>query len=84
MGVADRDKNELLITMQYFLADGGGAKKASDVGADWFRMTTLFRVKAIDGKIEVEQDDYCLGNPNQFDTIAKARMQLQRCRANLK
>lgn len=65
MGVANKAKNELLVTMQYFLADGGGAKKVSDLGSDWFRMTTLFRVKAVNGKIEIEQDDSCLGNPKQ-------------------
>jgi hypothetical protein len=79
MGVANRAKNELLVTMQYFLADGRGAKKVSELGFNWIRMTTLFRVKAINGKIEVEQDDSCLGNPNQIDTISKARKQLKRC-----
>jgi hypothetical protein len=47
-------------------------------------MTSLIRVKASNGKIEVVQDDSCLGNPNQFDTIAKARKQLQRCAASKK
>lgn len=84
MGVANREKNELLITLQYFLADGDGAKRVSDVGDDWFRMTSLIRIKANQGKIEVEQDDSCLGNPNQLDTIAKARKQLQRCEASKK
>jgi hypothetical protein len=79
MGVANKAKNELFVTMQYFLADGGGAKKVSDLGSDWFRMTTRIRVKDNTGKIEVEQDDTCLGNPNQIDTIAKAHKQLQRC-----
>lgn len=79
MGVGNSAKNELLVTMQYFLADGGGARRASELGSGWFRMTTLIRVKANNGKIEVEQDDSCLGNPNRIDTIAKARRQLQRC-----
>jgi hypothetical protein len=84
MGIANKAKNELLVTMQYFLADGGGSKRVSDLGSDWFRMTTMIRMKANNGKIEVEQDDSCLGNPNQVDTIAKARKQLQRCLANQK
>jgi len=54
------------------------------VGAGWFRMTTLIRVKDNHGKIEIEQDDSCLGNPNQLETIAKARKQLQRCAAGQK
>jgi hypothetical protein len=79
MGVFNKDKNEILVTSQYFLIDSGGAKKIADVGAGWFRMTTLIRVKNNHGKIEIEQDASCLGNPNQLDTIAKARKQLQRC-----
>ena len=79
MGIADKWKNEILVTMQYFLADGGGAKKVAELGSGWARMTSLIRVKAVDGKIEVEQDDSCLGNPNQLDTIAKARKQLKIC-----
>jgi hypothetical protein len=84
LSTANKLKNELLVTMQYFLVDSGGARKASDIGKDWLRMTTLFRVRAINGKIEVEQDDSCLSNPNQLDTIAKARKQLQRCAINKK
>lgn len=80
MGVANKANNEILITMQYFLPDEGkGAKKVSELGDGWYRMTSLLRVKAVDGKIEAEQDDACLGNPNRLDTIAKARKQLQQC-----
>ncbi len=81
MGVADKSNNELLITMQYFLTDGGGAKKVSELGSNWLRMTSLIRVKAKNGKIEVEQDDACLGNPNKVDTVGLARKLLQRCKA---
>jgi len=84
IGVADKSKNELLVTMQYFFIDGRGAKKISDVGSGWTRMTSLFRIKANDGKIEIEQDDSCLGNPNQLDTLGKARKQVQRCVASKK
>ena len=84
MGVFNKDKNELLITSQYFLIDSSGAKKIADVGSGWFRMTSLIRVTDNHGKIEIEQDDACLGNPNQLDTISKARKQLQRCAAGPK
>lgn len=85
MGVADKAKNELLITMQYFVPEAHmGVAKLSELGRGWTRMTSLIRVRASNGKIEVEQDDSCLGNPNQFDTIAKARKQLQRCAASQK
>jgi hypothetical protein len=84
MGVANKDKNELLVTMQYFLTDGEGTKKISNLGSDWLRITSLIRLNVINGKLEVAQDDACLGNPNQLDTIAKARKQLQRCAVNQK
>lgn len=77
MGVANKTNNELLVTMQYFLLNGGGAKKVSELGSSWIRMTSLFRVKAVNGKIEVEQDDNCLGNPNRIETIPDARKALQ-------
>jgi hypothetical protein len=82
MGVANKANNELLVTMQYFFIDGGGAKEISEIGAGWFRMTSLFRVKAVNGKIEVEQDDACLGNPNRIDNIPEARKILRRCAAS--
>ena len=42
-------------------------------------MTTLFTVKDVGGKIEVEQDDRCLGNPNRIETIPDARKRLRAC-----
>jgi hypothetical protein len=84
LGIANKSKNELLITIQYFFVDGSGAIKTSELGSDWSRMTKLFRVKANNGKIEVSEDDSCLRNPNKLDTIAKARKQLQNCAVNSK
>jgi hypothetical protein len=79
IGVANKVTNELLITMQYFLIDGKGAKEISEIGSGWFRMTSLFRVKAVNSKIEVQQDDACLGNPNRIDNIPDARTALTVC-----
>ena len=85
IGVANKSQNELLVTMQYFIPEAHmGATNSTELGRGWTRMTSLIRVKANNGKIEVAQDDSCLGNPNQFDTIAKARKQLQRCAASQK
>jgi hypothetical protein len=85
IGVANKSQNELLVTMQYFIPEAHmGATKSTELGRGWTRMTSLIRLKAINGKIEVVQDDSCLGNPNQIDTIAKARKQLQRCAASKK
>ncbi len=79
IGVANKATNELLVTMQYFLIDGEGAKEIAEIGSGWFRMTSLFRVKAINGRIAVEQDDKCLGNPNRIDNILDARTALKIC-----
>lgn len=79
MGIYNKERNELLVTVQYFPTDRIAASKVSDVGAGWKRMTILFRVKAVDGKILVEQDDVCLKNPNTIDTIPDARKQLKQC-----
>lgn len=81
VGIANKSRNELLVTMQYFLIDGANAKEISEIGSGWFRMTSLFRVKAVNGKIEVEQDDTCLGNPNRIDNIPEARKRLRQCSA---
>lgn len=81
LGVANKDRNELLVTVQYFPIDRKAASKVSEIGSGWTRMTLLFRVKAVDGKIVVEQDDRCLGNPNRVETIPEARKLLKRCEA---
>lgn len=80
IGVADKARNELFVTFQYFPIDEKAASKVSEIGSDWKRMTSLFRLKLVDGKITVEQDDSCLGNPNAIETIPDARAALKRCR----
>lgn len=82
MGVYNKVRNELLVTVQYFPIDRKAASKVSEVGSGWKRMTILFRVKAVDGKIEVEQDDTCLKNPNSIETIPDARKALKACAAS--
>jgi hypothetical protein len=83
MGVYNKDRNELLVTVQYFPIDRKAASKISEVGSGWNRMTILFRVKAVDGKIEVEQDDTCLRNPNRIETIPDAKKALKACAVSL-
>ncbi len=84
VGVASKDRNELLVTVQYFPVDRKAASKVSEIGSGWNRMTVLLRVKAVNGKIVVEQDDTCLGNPNKIDTVPDARKALARCSAGAK
>lgn len=81
LGVADRDRNELLVTVQYFNIDNKPASKAGKIGSGWNRMTLLFKVKLVDGKIEVEQDDTCLKNPNHIEEVPDARKRLGKCEA---
>jgi hypothetical protein len=80
MGIADKSSNSMLVTVQYFIpAEGRIARKISELGSSWYRMTILIRVKENNGRIEVEQDDACLGNPNRVDTVPLARKLLRRC-----
>jgi hypothetical protein len=81
LGVASKQNNEFLVTVQYFPIDRKAASKVADVGSGWKRMTVLLRVKALDGKIQIEQDDACLKNPNSIETIPDARKALKQCRA---
>jgi hypothetical protein len=80
MGVYNKDRNELLATVQYFPIDRKITNKVDDVSSGWKRITVLLRLKIVDGKIEVEQDDACLKNPNSIETITDARKALKYCK----
>ncbi len=79
VGVRAKGSDDLLVTVQYFPIDQKLASKASEIGTGWNRMTVLFQIKAVDGKIIAEQDDACLGNPNRIDNIPDARKRLAKC-----
>ena len=79
VGVGDKARNELLVTVQYFFIERKPAAKMSEIGADWKRMTVALRLKAEGGRVLIEQDDRCLGNPNTIDTVADARRRLKQC-----
>lgn len=81
VGLRAKGSDDLLVTVQYFPIDQKLASKASEIGSGWNRMTVLFHIKAVDGKIVAEQDDACLGNPNRIDNIPDARKQLAKCTA---
>lgn len=81
IGVGNKAKNELLVTVQYFPIDRKLASKVSDIGSGWQRMNILVRIKSENGKIIAEQDDACLGNPNRIDTVPDARKRLLQCAA---
>jgi len=79
VGVGDKARNEVLFTVQYFFIDGKPATKMSEIGSGWKRMTVALRFKDEGGKVSIEQDDRCLGNPNTIDTIPDARRRLKQC-----
>jgi hypothetical protein len=80
ISVANKANNEMFVTVQYFPIDRKLAGKASELGAGWKRITLLVRIKQDNGKIVIEQDDSCLGNPNNLEDIASARKALLACR----
>lgn len=79
VGVGDKTRNEVLMTVQYFFIDGTPAAQISEIGSGWKRMTVALRLKAEGGKVLIEQDDRCLGNPNRIETVPDARRRLARC-----
>jgi hypothetical protein len=80
MEAADKSRNELLVTVQYFPIDQKLASKVSAIGSDWKRMTVLVRLRAEGGKIFAEQDDQCLANPNNYGSIQDASTALTICK----
>jgi hypothetical protein len=79
IGVGKKANNELLVTVQYFPIERKLASKVSEIGSGWRRMTILVRVRSENGKLVIEQDDSCLGNPNGYQDIPSARKALARC-----
>lgn len=83
MGVADKDRNELFVTFQYFPIDRPVARAANEIGKGWTRMTSLLRLTLADGRISVAEDGDCIPNPNALETIPDARVALKRCRGTI-
>ena len=76
MAVAKVLPDAMLITMEY--SDSAEpADKHSE--PPYFYTTALLRFSEVNGKLKIEQDDTCLGNPNKYKTIAAARKALAKC-----
>lgn len=75
-----KGQDALLFSVSYYLTDKPLAKKMKDIGTGWRYMTVLLRLKEQDGKVIIEQDDSCLGNPNAYEDIPSARQALAACR----
>lgn len=78
-GSAGKSVDGVLVTLSYYLAGNKPAQRAQDIGKGWRYMTALIRFEEQDGKLVLKQDDSCLGNPNQYDTIGDARKALGKC-----
>lgn len=76
MAVAKVVPDAMLITLGY-IDSAEPAEKSYDPPE--FYTTLLLRFRDDNGKIKIEQDDSCLGNPNQYKTIAAARKALTQC-----
>lgn len=74
-----RGQDALLFSISYYLTDKPVAKRGQDIGDDWRRMTVLLTLRDQDGRILIEQDDACLGNPNLYKDIGAARKALMAC-----
>lgn len=75
-----KGQDALLFSISYYLTDKPLAKKANDIGDAWRYMTVLLKLREQDGKVVIEQDDSCLGNPNGFKDLASARKALSACK----
>jgi hypothetical protein len=75
-----KGQDALLLSISYYLTDKPLAKKASEIGDGWRYMTVLLKLREQDGRVTIEQDDSCLGNPNQIRDVALARKALVACK----
>lgn len=79
MAVAKTIPDAMLVTVDYY----DSAKFLTSPSVDFPVLTSTFLVRFNDssGKLKVEQDDSCLGNPNLLKSITAARKALTTCGA---
>jgi hypothetical protein len=75
-----KGQDALLFSLSYYLTDKPLAKRAQDIGDGWRYMTVLLKLHEQDGKVVIQQDDTCLGNPNQLKDVSAARKALSACK----
>lgn len=76
MAAAKAVPDAMLITLGYI---DSAAPADKNYDPPEFYTTLLLHFKDDNGKLKIEQDDSCLGNPNQYKTIAEARKVLTQC-----
>ncbi len=74
-------ENTILINISYYDDSLMMSLKGryDDIEPLYFNSTLLFRIVEVDNELKIKQDDTCLGNPNKYDNIAKARVKLKQC-----
>jgi hypothetical protein len=82
MGRLDATHNDVLVVAQYFRVDddAGIATRPDQIGQSWHRMTVRLKLtRTPEGRIDIVQDDSCLGNPNDVEEIPEARKLIKSC-----
>jgi hypothetical protein len=79
MSVAKEVPDAMLITLGY--SDSAEPADPRNDSKE-FVSTVLLRFSTDAGKLKIEQDDSCLGNPNKYATIVSARKALKTCAAS--
>ena len=72
----------IFMSLSYYLTTEKFATRMEDIGKGWRDMTVFFRIIKHGDGIKLVQDDTCLKNPNNYDTISRAIKALDRCNQN--
>lgn len=83
VGIADKARDEIFATFQYFSIDKPLARSASELGSGWKRVTLLLHLSESEGRISVREDLSCIPKPNALETIPDARVALKACRSKV-
>jgi len=75
-----KGQDALLFSISYYLTDQPLSKRPQDIGDGWRYMTVLLKLRQEGGKVLIEQDDACLGNPNHLKDVVTARKALASCK----
>lgn len=77
MGVASVIPDGMILIVEYM--DSAEFLANPHESTPSYRTAILLRLSENNGKLKIEQDDNCLGNPNKYKTISAARIALGKC-----
>jgi hypothetical protein len=78
LGLA-KEQHALLFSIMYYRSNKPLSQQDENAGNDWHYMTVLLPLREQNGKLTIEQDDTCLGNPNELKDAVSAREALTQC-----